>query len=214
MPGNNLKSNQGSTVVITGVSRGLGRAMVEEFVRLGHTVCGCARTKDSIKVLARTHSRHDFQTVDVASDSQVKMWADHLLSKYGPPDDVLNNAAVFAPKKCLWKMGDHHFSDEVDINLKGVVNVIRHFVPPMIFRKHGVIVNFCSRWGKKFEKEMAPYCATKWAVVAVTRVLAEELKPECIAAIGLNPERGLQSWLSMVAQGRNLRRRFGPKGSG
>jgi NAD(P)-dependent dehydrogenase (short-subunit alcohol dehydrogenase family) len=57
----------------------------------------------------------------------------------------------------------------------------------MINEKQGIIVNFTSRWGTMFEKQMAPYCATKWAVVALTRVLAEELRLEGIAAVGLNP---------------------------
>lgn len=129
----------------------------------------------------------DFQTVDVASDEQVKAWAQRLVREYGPPDFVLNNAAVINWKKSLWKVKNQEFSDEIDINIKGVVNVIRHFAPSMIRRKRGVIVNFSSRWGTKFEKQMAPYCATKWAVVALTLVLAEELKPEGIAAVGLNP---------------------------
>jgi NAD(P)-dependent dehydrogenase (short-subunit alcohol dehydrogenase family) len=178
---------QRSTVVITGVTRGLGRAMVDEFVRLGHTVLGCARTKSEIEELTRLYPAHDFQTVDVASDAAVKAWADDLLRKYGPPDFLLNNAAVINVKASLWEVGDRDFSDEIDINIKGVVNVIRRFVPAMRSRRRGVIVNFSSRWGKKFEKRMAPYCATKWAVVALTRALAEELRSEGIAAVGLNP---------------------------
>jgi NAD(P)-dependent dehydrogenase (short-subunit alcohol dehydrogenase family) len=161
--------------------------MVDEFVRLGHTVLGCARTKNEIEELTRMYPGQDFQTVDVASDEQVKAWAERLLREYGPPDFVLNNAAVINLKRSLWEVGDREFSNEIDINIKGVVNVIRHFTPSMISQKHGVIVNFSSRWGTKFEKQMAPYCATKWAVVALTRVLAEELRPEGIAAVELNP---------------------------
>ena len=179
--------SQPLAVVITGVTRGLGRAMVDEFVHLGHTVYGCARSRDQIEKLTRMYPGHDFQTVDVASDAQVKAWAKRLLIKYEPPDFVLNNAAVINPKAPLWEVGDRDFSDAIDINVKGVVNVIRHFAPSMISRKRGIIVNFCSRWGKNYEKKMAPYCATKWAVVALTKVLAEELKPEGVTAIGLNP---------------------------
>jgi NAD(P)-dependent dehydrogenase (short-subunit alcohol dehydrogenase family) len=176
-----------SIVVITGVTRGLGRSMVDEFVRLGHRVLGCARSRQEIKLLTSTYPAHDFQAVDVSSSVQVTAWAKRLLKRHGPPDYVLNNAAVINLKAPLWKVGDQEFSEEIDINIKGVVNIIRNFVPSMIDRNRGVIVNFSSRWGSKFEKQMAPYCATKWAVVVLTRVLAEELKPEGIAAIGLNP---------------------------
>jgi NAD(P)-dependent dehydrogenase (short-subunit alcohol dehydrogenase family) len=176
-----------STIVITGVTRGLGRAMVDEFARLGHTVFGCARTTHEIDELARRYPTHDFQVVNVASDTEVGAWAERLLRQYGPPDFVLNNAAVVNLKASLWEVDDREFSYEIDINIKGVANVIRHFAPSMIGRQRGVFVNFSSRWGKKVEKQMAPYCATKWAVVALTRALAEELKPQGIAAIGINP---------------------------
>jgi NAD(P)-dependent dehydrogenase (short-subunit alcohol dehydrogenase family) len=123
----------------------------------------------------------------VASDTKVATWAKRLLKKYGPPDFLLNNAAVIKLKAPLWEVGTRDFSDVIDINIKGPVNILRHFIPSMIDRKRGVVVNFSSRWGTKCEKHMGPYCATKWALVALTQVLAEELKPEGIAAVALNP---------------------------
>jgi NAD(P)-dependent dehydrogenase (short-subunit alcohol dehydrogenase family) len=199
----NYIASQPAAIVITGVTRGLGRAMVDEFVRLGHRVSGCARTKEEIQELTRMYPTHDFHTVDVASDAEVRPWAEHVLRQYGPPDFVLNNAAVINLKASLWEVEDREFSYEIDINIKGVANVIRHFVPSMITRKRGVIVNFSSRWGRKFEKQMAPYCATKWAVLALTRVLAEELKSDGVAAIAINPgivkTRMLQRYLGCTA---------------
>src|SRR5271154_5311509 len=105
-----------STIVITGVTRGLGRAMVDEFVRLGHRVFGCARTKVQIEELARIYPNHDFQIVDVASDAEVGAWAGRLLRLYGPPDFVLNNAAVINLKASLWEVEDQELSSEIDIN--------------------------------------------------------------------------------------------------
>jgi NAD(P)-dependent dehydrogenase (short-subunit alcohol dehydrogenase family) len=174
-------------IVITGVTRGLGRAMVDEFIRLGHTVFGCARTRRQIASLAHTYPKHHFRVADIASDSQVEAWARSILKKHGAPDFVLNNAAIVNKRAPLWRVSQRDFADEVDINLKGVANVIRHFAPAMIRRRHGVFVNFTSRWGKRYEANMGPYCATKWAVVALTRVLAEELKNHGLAAVGLNP---------------------------
>lgn len=188
---NMAKHSQPLTILITGVTRGLGRAMVDELVgpesQYPHKVLGCARTKEGIEELTRTYPKHDFQRVDVASDTEVKAWAERLLKIHGPPDFVLNNAAIINLKASLWEVGAREFSDEIDTNIKGVVNVIRHFAPSMISRKRGVIVNFSSRWGMHIEKQMAPYCATKWAVVALTRALAEELSPQGVAAVVLNP---------------------------
>ena len=78
------------------------------------------------------------------------------------------------------------FSAVVDVNLNGVVNVIRHFVPAMIERGRGVIVNFSSGWGRSTDAEVAPYCATKWAIEGLAQALAQEL-PSGLAAIALNP---------------------------
>jgi NAD(P)-dependent dehydrogenase (short-subunit alcohol dehydrogenase family) len=174
-------------VVITGATRGLGRAMANELVQLGNTVFGCARTQGQIGELSRAYPKHDFQVVDVASDAEVGAWARRLTDKHGPPDLVLNNAAILNLKAWLWEVGDREFSYEIDTNIKGVVNVIRHFTPSMIRRGGGVIVNFTSRWGQRVQEQMAPYCATKWAVVAITKALAKELGPKGIAVVGLNP---------------------------
>ncbi len=174
-------------IVITGVSRGLGRALTEEFIRLGHTVLGCGRSAKAIKELARRHGPpHDFYPADVASDDDVKSWASLLLSRHGAPDLLLNNAALINRNAPLWEISAREFGEVIDVNIKGVANVIRHFVPAMIESKRGVIVNFSSGWGRSVDAEVAPYCATKWAIEGLTRALALEL-PSGMAAVPLNP---------------------------
>ncbi len=74
----------------------------------------------------------------------------------------------------------------IDVNVKGVTNLIRHFVPAMIKRRSGVIVNFSSGWGRATDAAVAPYCATKWAIEGLTQALAQELPPG-MAAVPLNP---------------------------
>lgn len=174
-------------VVITGVSRGLGRAMAEEFIRLGHTVVGCGRSTAAVAELAkRHHAPHDFAAVDVASDEAVQAWAKRILQSHGAPDLLLNNAALINRNAPLWEVGAQEFSDVVDVNIKGVANVIRHFLPPLVARRSGVIVNFSSGWGRSTSAEVAPYCATKWAMEGLTLSLAQEL-PSGMAAVPLNP---------------------------
>jgi NAD(P)-dependent dehydrogenase (short-subunit alcohol dehydrogenase family) len=174
-------------VLITGVTRGLGRAIVDEFVGLGHTVLGCGRSKAAIEQLRRqVGSPHDFSVVDVASDEEVKAWAGRLIGSYEPPDLVLNNAGVINKNAPLWEISAREFSQVLDVNVKGMANVIRHFVPEMIKRKSGVIVNFSSGWGRSTDAEVAPYCASKWAVEGLTQAFAQEL-PSGLAAVALNP---------------------------
>ena len=174
-------------VVITGVSRGLGRALVGEFVRLGHVVLGCARTSQSIEDLRRQFGEpHQFHALDVASDREVGAWAKRLLESHAPPDLLLNNAAIINGNARLWKVPTTEFERVIDVNIKGPANVIRHFVPAMIARRKGVIVNFSSGWGRSTDAEVAPYCASKWAIEGLTRALAQELPPG-MAAVPLNP---------------------------
>jgi len=174
-------------VLITGVSRGLGRAMAEEFIRLGHTVIGCGRSEKAVAELKKQFpASNDFTVVDVASDEQVAAWAKRILSSHGAPELLLNNAALINRNAPLWEVPAKEFSDVIDVNIKGVVNVIRHFVPTMVARRAGVIVNFSSGWGRSADAEVAPYCATKWAIEGLTSSLSQEL-PSGMAAVPLNP---------------------------
>lgn len=192
-------------VVITGVTRGCGRAMAEEFIRLGHTVAGCGRSQELIAILQQLHAQaHDFSVVDVASDREVAAWSKRVLATHGVPDLLLNNAAIINRNAPLWEVSAQDFSDVVDVNLKGVANVIRQFVPAMIKQGRGVIVNFSSGWGRSTDAEVSPYCATKWAIEGLTRALAQEL-PAGLAAIPLNPgiihTEMLQSCFGAAASG-------------
>jgi NAD(P)-dependent dehydrogenase (short-subunit alcohol dehydrogenase family) len=161
--------------------------LTEEFIRLGHTVIGCGRSEKEIAQLQEQFpSPNCFSIVNVADDSQVAAWAKKILEQQGPPDLLLNNAALINRNAPLWEVPAQEFSDVIDVNIKGVANVIRHFVPAMIARHRGVIVNFSSGWGRSTDAEVAPYCATKWAIEGLTQALAQEL-PAGMAAVPLNP---------------------------
>jgi len=131
----------------------------------------------------------DFAAVDVSADEQVGAWAKRVLQSHGAPDLLLKNAALINRNAPLWQVPAQEFSDVIDVNIKGVANVIRHFVPAMIKQGSGVIVNFSSGWGRSTDAEVAPYCATKWAVEGLTQSLAQELSRACgsMAAVPLNP---------------------------
>jgi NAD(P)-dependent dehydrogenase (short-subunit alcohol dehydrogenase family) len=174
-------------IVITGVTRGLGRALAEYYIKEGHTVIGCGRGAEGILDLRFTHpAPQDFSVVDVAEPTKVDMWAERVLAVHGAPDFLINNAALMNEVAPLWKVPAQEFSRLIDVNIKGVANVIRAFVPSMIEAKKGVIVNLSSGWGRSVSPEVAPYCASKYAIEGLTKALAEEL-PDSLAAIPLNP---------------------------
>lgn len=175
------------TVLITGVSRGLGLAMARKFAALGHVVVGCGRSKQAIAALRKElGTPHQVSVVDVTRDVQVAKWAEQVVMDVGVPDLILNNAGLMNPVSPLWEIAWKDFDEVIDVNIKGVVNVIRHFVPAMVKRQSGVIVNFSSGWGRGTDAGVAPYCASKWAIEGLTRSLAQDL-PRGMAAIPLNP---------------------------
>jgi NAD(P)-dependent dehydrogenase (short-subunit alcohol dehydrogenase family) len=174
-------------IVITGAGRGLGRAMTEKLIELGHTVFGCSRQRPHVDAMAKRFGKpHRFDAVDVTDDAAVGKWAKAVLEGGGPPDLLLNNAGVVNHNAPLWQVPPDEFSRVIDVNIKGIYNVLHHFLPAMIGERKGVIVNFSSGWGRSTSAEVAPYCATKYAVEGLTLALAQEL-PAGMCAIPLNP---------------------------
>lgn len=175
------------TIVITGCTRGIGRALALEFARLGHVVAGCGRDAKQVAELARSFGApHAFEALDVRDDAAVRRWAERVLAAHGAPDLLINNAALMNGLAPLWKVPAAEFDALVDVNVKGVANVLRHVVPAMITRGSGVIVNLSSGWGRSVDADVAPYCATKWAIEGLSRALALELPPG-LACVPLSP---------------------------
>ncbi|EAZ23452.1 hypothetical protein OsJ_07145 [Oryza sativa Japonica Group] len=177
------------TVLITGVSRGLGRALALELARRGHAVVGCGRSADHVRSLEAeiaTPARQFLTVADVRSDSNMAELAKAVVEKKQVPDIIVNNAGTINKNNKTWSVPAEEFDTVVDTNIKGTANVLRHFIPLMIEKKHGIIVNLSSGWGRSAAAEVAPYCASKWAIEGLTRSLAKELPPG-LAAIALSP---------------------------
>lgn len=174
-------------IVLTGATRGLGRALVASFAVGGHTVIGCGRGDGHVRALRdQFPAPHHFTRVDVTDAPAVGEWANEVLAKFGAPDLLINNAALMNTPAPLWEVPPDEFSAVIDVNVKGVFNVVRAFAPAMVKRKSGVIVNLSSGWGRSVSPEVAPYCATKYAIEGMTLALAQEL-PSGMAAVPLNP---------------------------
>lgn len=177
----------GKVIVITGATRGLGRALVGEFSALGHTVVGCGRGFEHIQALCEEFpAPHVFARVDVTDANSVNAWANDVIAQYGPPDLLINNAALMNNLAPLWEVPADEFSSIIDVNVKGVFNVIRAFVPAMVKRCSGVVVNLSSGWGRSTAPDVAPYCATKYAIEGLSMALAQDL-PNGMSAVALNP---------------------------
>jgi len=193
------------TIVITGATRGLGRALVERFTEAGHAVYGCGRSRAAVSALRRQLGEpHGFASVDVRDERQVRAWAEQVLTAGGPPQLLVNNAALINRTAPLWELGADELGDVLDVNVKGTANLIRHLLPAMIAAGRGVVVNLSSYWGRSCAAGEAPYCASKWAIEGLTGSLAQEL-PSGLAAVAVNPG---------VIDTEMLRTCFGPAAGG
>ncbi|MFP4222085.1 MAG: SDR family oxidoreductase [Phormidium sp.] len=182
-----MTGDAAKTIVLTGVSRGLGQAMLEGFIAGGHRLFGCATDEGAIAQLQKTYGEpHHFAVVDLADDGQVQRWSGQVLQEIQAPDILINNAGVINEPAPVWEISASEFDRVIDVNLKGVAHVLRHFVPAMIESQGGVIINVSSTWGRSTSPEVAPYCASKWAIEGLTRSLSQEL-PKHLAAVALNP---------------------------
>lgn len=161
--------------------------MTARFCELGWTVSGCGRSAAHVSALRAAHpAPQRFDVVDVTRAEDVARWAANVIDEHGPPDLLLNNAALINEPRPLWEVPPEEFAALLQVNLQGVFHGIRGFVPAMVGRGRGVIVNFSSGWGRSTSPEVAPYCATKWGIEGLTQALAQEL-PAGLAAVALNP---------------------------
>ena len=174
-------------VVISGCSRGLGRAMAIEFSSRGWTVAGGARNIDPLEGLSKQIDTNClFLPMDVSDPESVESFARNIKENLGVPDLLVNNAGLINKNAHLVDVSPEEFSAVMAVNLGGIHNMIRSFVPMMKDAGRGIIANFSSYWGQSTAPEVGPYCATKWGVEGLTRSLAQEL-PDGLGAVAFNP---------------------------
>ena len=158
------------TVLVTGCTRGCGRAMVDRLVEQGHTVIGCGRSREETASLQQRFGEpHEFAALDVADAAAVSRWATALLARREAPDLLVNNAAIINRTAPLWQVAAEEFDRVMSVNVGGTANVLRAFLPSMIARGRGVVINISSGWGREADPEVVPYCASKFAVEGLRR---------------------------------------------
>lgn len=174
--------------LITGATRGLGLALARWAADAGYRIYGCGSKAETVAAArAVLGSAHSLEQVDVGDADAVERWLQGIFSGPGPyPDCIINNAAIITPNAPLWEVASEDFARLVNINICGSFHVMKSAIPHLRQHGGGVIVNLSSGWGRSVSPEVAPYCASKWAIEGLTQALAQEL-PDTIAAYALNP---------------------------
>ena len=174
-------------VCISGVSRGLGKAMSLEFDRRGWQIAGCARSSSELNELGDSlNNPHLLKTTDITDIEKVYHFSEKVIAELGTPSLLINNAGLINMNAPLHLVSDQEFLEVFKVNVCGTHNLIKAFLPSMTNAGHGIIVNFSSYWGQSTAAEVAPYCASKWAIEGLTRSLAQEL-PDGLSTVAFNP---------------------------
>jgi NAD(P)-dependent dehydrogenase (short-subunit alcohol dehydrogenase family) len=165
----------GRIAVVTGASRGIGRAIADLFQREGARVAGCAR-----------HAAPGVEVCDVSRPEDVNRFAAAVRARFGVPDVVVNNAGtvVRAP---LQAVEEREWDEVMGSNLKGTYLVTRAFLGEMRAQGHGRFINIASISGRVGTAGLTAYCAAKHGVVGLTRALAEEVRADGLSVNAICP---------------------------
>jgi 3-oxoacyl-[acyl-carrier protein] reductase len=171
----------GKTALVTGGSRGIGRACCEMLARAGARVAFNYRLERPwgervAQRIGEAGGEAYVLEADVAVREEAEMLVDGAVDRFGRLDIVVNNAGIWTGSP-IEEVSDGEWNEMLGINLSGTFHVIRAAVPHMKAAGGGRIINISSTAGQRGEALHAPYAATKGAVIALTKSLAAELAP-------------------------------------
>lgn len=181
----------GKTALITGGSRGIGKAVAAAYAREGARVFICARNQPSIdQALAEIRNRggeiHGMAG-DVGIVEDVKRIVHSATDRYGAIDILVNNASLVGPRATIMDYPLSAWEEVVRVNLTGVFLMSQEVLRIMVPRRKGVIINVSSGVGRVGRARWGAYSASKFGVEGFTQLLAEELKDLGIRVNAVNP---------------------------
>lgn len=177
---------QGKRVLITGASRGIGRAAAKVFAAAGARVGLLARNEGAINALA-TEIGGVALPCDVADSTSVMAAVAGMEARFGGVDILINNAGVIDPIAGIEAADPGHWGKAIDINLKGVFHGMHAVLPGMIARGGGTIITVSSGAAHAPLEGWSAYCAAKAGVAMLTRALHLETAGRGIRALGIAP---------------------------
>jgi NAD(P)-dependent dehydrogenase (short-subunit alcohol dehydrogenase family) len=181
---------RGKVVLLTGASKGIGHALARSLAEDGCRLVLTARSREPLEALRDEISTHGTGAVavvgDVSVDADARRMADAATTAFGRVDVLVNNAAVLTEPKPVVEIPPEEWEETLRVNVIGTANLIRHVLPGMEARGEGVIVNMSSGWGRFADADVAPYCASKFGVEALTQAVAKE-SGAGVTIFALNP---------------------------
>jgi NAD(P)-dependent dehydrogenase (short-subunit alcohol dehydrogenase family) len=160
-------------VVVTGSSRGLGKALADAFAAEGALVEGASRASG----------------VDLRDPKAVRRFFEGVRDRHRRLDVLVNNAGVLTPRRPLQEVTDDEWRESLSVNLDAVFYCTREALRLMLPRRSGLIVNVSSGVAGRAAPTWGPYAAAKWGVEGLTKLLAEETREQGVRVVAINPAR-------------------------
>ncbi len=180
----------GKAAVVTGAAAGIGRAVARILAVEGARVALCdidyenaEKTAEEIRSEGATAAAYEANVADWNSASEV---AEKILAEFGAVDILVNNAGI-ARDNLIIRMSDSEWNEVLNVNLKGVFNFTKAFVPGMLRRRSGKIISISSVVGIIGNAGQANYAASKAGVIGFTKAMAKELAPRGINVNAVAP---------------------------
>jgi NAD(P)-dependent dehydrogenase (short-subunit alcohol dehydrogenase family) len=177
--------------LVTGASGGIGRSIARRLGADGWDVVLASRDTDGLteteRLIADAGGRAHVRQLDVVDAAQIAALADDLGAAGLAPTALINNSGIGGPSKPLWEVDPAAWDETVAVNLRGVFLCCRAFLPAMIDRGRGSVVNIGSVTGKNPLLHRSPYAATKAALIGLTKTLAADAGPHGIRVNLVSP---------------------------
>lgn len=180
-----------AVAVVTGGSRGIGRSIATNLGAAGWHVVVVSRDQaalaETTSLIVGNGGRADIGVADVTSETSIARLTRDLNARGLLPDALVNNSGVAGPSRPLWEVGLEEWNETISTNVTGVFLTTRAFLPAMVERGCGAIVNIGSVTGKNPLVHRSPYATSKAAIIGLTKTLAAEAGPHGIRVNLVSP---------------------------
>jgi NAD(P)-dependent dehydrogenase (short-subunit alcohol dehydrogenase family) len=191
MASNGARILSGKAALVTGGSRGIGRAIAEAYARQGAQVFVCGRDEKNLRraiaEMQKVGGEVEGLAGDVGNPGDVRRIAGAAVKRYGAIHILVNNASILGPREMIENYPPPAWGEVLRTNLTGVFLMIRAVLPVMRAQKAGSIINVTSGVGRRGRARWGAYAVSKAGLESLTQVLAEELAQDGIRVNSVNP---------------------------
>jgi len=183
---------ENKVIVITGSTRGIGRAIAEECGKEGSKIVISSRNEEAVKETCKLLKEKGYNAegivADVSKEDDIKKLFEFTIDKYGAIDVWINNAGLSGGYRFLYDLSETEIKDIVNVNITGILLSCKVIIPYFIEKKKGIILNISGKGGRgEASPYLTTYSATKSAVTNLTKSLAKEYKSNPITICSLIP---------------------------